>query len=78
MARFSKAHYELLTEAFGDALAEVKEADSPLLADVALRVARKVGNTLKYDNQNFNQKQFIEGIEAHAELVILTKKGINL
>lgn len=77
MAKFSKGHYELLTEAFGDALAEVKESGSPLLEDVAVRVARKVGNSLKYDNNNFDQKQFIEGIKAHAELVILTKKGIH-
>ena len=77
MAKFSKAQYELLTEAFGDALAEVKEMQSPLLEDVAIRVTRKVGNSLKYDNENFDQKQFINGVQAHAELVILTKKGIH-
>lgn len=77
MAKFSKGHYELLTEAFGDAVAELKETGSPLLVDAGMRMARKVGNALKYDNNNFDQKQFIEGVEAHADLVILTKKGIH-
>lgn len=76
MAKFSKAQYELLTEAFGEALADVAEHDSPLLNNVAMGVARKVAGALKYDNPNFNIKQFITGIESVVELDKLAKKGI--
>lgn len=78
MAKFSKAQYELLTEAFGEALADVAERDSKLLNDVALGVAQKVAGYLKYDNPNFNQKQFITGIKSAVQLDKLAKKGINL
>lgn len=77
MAKFSKAQYELLTESFGEALAEVQQRDSPLLDSIALGVAHKVSNALKYDNPNFNQKQFIEGIKATAELATLANKGVH-
>ncbi|MGV9002380.1 MAG: hypothetical protein ACOH18_05510 [Candidatus Saccharimonadaceae bacterium] len=77
MAKFSKAQYELLTEAFGEALADVAERDSPLLDTTAMGVARKVASSLKYDNPNFNIKQFISGIESVVALDKLSKKGIH-
>ena len=64
MAKFSKAQYELLTEAFGLALADVRESESPLMENVALRVAGKIADELKFDNDNFDIKQFMDGIEA--------------
>lgn len=77
MAKFSKAQYEVLTEAFGEALADVEQRGSPMLDSVALGVARKVGSALKYDNPNFDSKQFIDGIKSVAALSNLAKKGIH-
>ena len=78
MARASKAQYELLTEAFGEAYADIQERDSPLLDSIVIEVARKVGGHLKYDNPSFDIPRFIEGIESVSELQKLSKKGINL
>lgn len=78
MAKMSKAQYSLLTEAFGEALADIQDTQSPLLENTALRVAGKVARNLKYDNPNFNERQFIDGIKSTAELAQLSKKGINL
>ena len=74
MAKFSKAQYELLTEAFGEALADVAERDSKILNDVAIGVASKVANALKYDNPNFDIKQFLDGVKSIVDLDKLSKK----
>ena len=78
MAKFSRAQYELLTEAFGAAVAKVHESGSPLLDATAIKVAHIVADHLKHDNANFNQRQFIEGIEATAQLERMSRDGINL
>lgn len=77
MAKMSKGQYNLLAEAFGEALADIQDTQSPLLENTALRVAGKVARSLKYDNPNFNERQFIDNIKNIAELAQLVKKGIH-
>lgn len=78
MAKMSKSQYELLTEACGDGLADVMARDSKHLEDAAWTIIDRIAGTLKLDNENFNIKQFKDGVEAHAKLTVLTRKGINL
>lgn len=77
MAKMSKAQYELLTEALGYGVAEVRRRDSPIMENAADILINKLAGELKYDNENFNIKQFKDGIKSVADLARLTDKGIH-
>jgi hypothetical protein len=76
MAKFGKAHYLILTESFGESLADAQPSGA-LAESTVLNTARKLAKHLEHDNSGFNAKQFIEGIQATAELSTLAKKGIH-
>lgn len=73
MAKFSKAQYEILGEALGQALYEQQKKRTPLLSEIALQVAGKVADYLVLDNQNFEPKRFLSDVKAIANLY-----GLNL
>lgn len=77
MARFSRAQYELLTEALGHGLSELRKRDSPMLEDAGMTIIRKLSSELKYDNANFDEQLFVENIRAVADLDDLVDKGIH-
>ena len=74
----SRGQYELLTEALGLGLSDVRRRHSPMLEDAAWTVIHRLSETLKDDNQNFNEKQFIEGVDSVARLDVVVKKGITI
>jgi len=78
MAKFSKAQYEIITEAIGEALADIRERDSKLMDNAVIQVARRIADAFQYDNSNFDRKQFMVGVESVAELSRLAKQGIDL
>lgn len=78
MAKYSKAQYELLTDAMAHGLADVKRRDSLIMTNAAMTVINKVADYLVKDNQNFNRKQFMEGIANRSAQSLLEKEGINL
>ena len=78
MGSMTRRSYLLITEAMGEALAEVLERDSPLLADTGRSMVKRVGRTLKADNPAFDQERFVEGVEATAKLYRLQAKGVDL
>lgn len=75
MAKMGKAQYDLLTEAFGDALGKVKDKQSRILEDTAIGVIRRVADYLASDSKGFDRKLFLEQVQAIGELAQLNQKN---
>ena len=78
MARMSRKQYELLTEALGHGLHQVRR-DMPDQGEAAAwLIITGLAKSLEQDNRNFNKQEFVQGIDAVAKLDDLTAKGINI
>jgi hypothetical protein len=79
MAKMSRGQYLLITEAMGEGLADVEKLDSPMLRQAAVAMIQRMADHLEYDNPNFDRKQFISGVTAHADLQkVMADMDINI
>lgn len=72
MAKMSKGQYQLLAEAIGDYLGEIRRRKSPLMENVVFGVANKLADYLAYDNRSFNRQMFMDMINSVAEVDTVT------
>lgn len=63
----SKGQYELLIEAMGEALGQARR-QSALAEHTVLATVRTLSAHLALDNRNFRATEFVERIEAQADL----------
>ena len=78
MARMSRKQYELLTEALGHGLYQVRR-DMPDQGEAAAwAIITELALSLEADNRNFNKQEFVEGIDSVAKLDALSEKPDGL
>ena len=65
MAKMSRGQYEILIEALGESLSQAQRSGQAGGVYITIRTLQ---GHLAADNRNFRAKEFMERIEAHAEL----------
>lgn len=78
MAKMSRKQYELLTEALGHGLNQVKREMPEGGEGAAWMIITELARHLELDNRNFNKSEFIQGIDSVARLDALSDDGLTI